>query len=184
VVARRDGYTPAVQGPVALLTGNAVDIEFALGATGLTLEPTTVTADVPVPSLVANGFYDRQRGGRGIFLDRLAIERRAGARELGDLLRAIPGVTVDFNGLIRLRGISTGTAGACGAPLVFVDGIAVNRREAASGVPDPSQWQRSIDPVDIEAIELYRSPAEVPAQYNTGAMAACGVILIWVRQGR
>jgi outer membrane receptor for ferrienterochelin and colicin len=148
------------------------------------LEPTTVTAEAPVPSLVANGFYDRQRGGTGLFLDRQAIERRSGARELGDLLRAIPGVTVDFNGLIRLRGIRTGAASACGAPLVFLDGIAVNRREAASGVPDPSQWQRSIDPDDIEAIELYRSPAEVPARYNSGGTAACGVILIWGRRGR
>ena len=184
VATRRDGYTPGVRGPFELRTGHAVDVEFPLRSIGVTLEPTTVTGEAPVPTLTAAGFYERQRQGRGVFLDRSAIERRAGARELGDVLRAIPGVTVDFNGLIRFRGISTGPASRCGAPLVFVDGIAVNRREAASGVPDPSQWQRSIDPVDIEAIELYRSPAEVPAQYNTGAMAACGVILIWVRQGR
>ncbi len=148
------------------------------------MEPTIVTGEALVRSLTAAGFYERQRRGRGVFLDRSAIEKRAGARELGDLLRAIPGVTVDYNGLIRFRGISTGPASRCGAPLVFVDGIAVNRDEAASGVPDPSQWQRSIDPIDIEAIELYRSPAEVPAQYNAGAMAACGVILIWRRRGR
>ncbi len=179
VVARRDGYTPGVRGPFELTTGHAVDVGFPLRSVGVTLEPTTVTGEAPVPSLTAAGFYLRQREGRGVFLDRSAIEERAGARELGDLLRAIPGITVDYNGVIRLRGIMTGPASRCGAPLVFVDGTAVSRDEASA-----DQWQRAIHPIDIEAIEVYRSPAEVPGQYNIGGTAACGVILIWRRRGR
>ena len=105
VMARRDGYTPGVRGPFELRTGHAVDVEFPLRALGVALEPTIVTGDAPVPSLTTAGFYERQRRGRGVFLDRNAIENRSGARELGDLLRAVPGITVDYNGVIRLRGI-------------------------------------------------------------------------------
>jgi hypothetical protein len=39
-----------------------------------------------------------------------------------------------------------------------------------------------IHPNNVEAIEVYRSPAEVPPQYG-GAEAACGVILLWRRVG-
>ncbi len=182
VAARRIGYTPDIMGPFQLRTGRAVEVEFPISPSAFGLEPFAVTGQAPVPSLVAVGFYQRQRQGKGVFLDRKAIEQRAAA-ELGDLLRAIPGITVDYNGLIRLRGIRTGVAGTCGAPLVYVDGIAVNRDEVAGGVANASQWHRSVDPTDIEAIEVYRSPAEIPAQYNTGGQAACGVILIWTRGG-
>jgi hypothetical protein len=183
VVARRDGYAPRVEGPFELRAGTAVDVELALRPLGYALEPTTVIGAAPVAALTAAGFYARQERGQGVFLDRAAIERRAGASELGDLLRAIPGITVDYNGLIRLRGIVSGPASGCGAPLVYLDGFAVNRDEAASGQVSGNQWQRSVHPSEIAGIEVYRSPSEVPAQYNTGGMAACGVILIWMMQG-
>jgi hypothetical protein len=32
----------------------------------------------------------------------------------------------------------------------------------------------------VEAIEVYRSAAEIPAQFN-GNNSACGVIVIWTR---
>ena len=40
-----------------------------------------------------------------------------------------------------------------------------------------------ISPMDIEAIEVYRSASEVPARFTTAA-SNCGVILIWSRRGR
>lgn len=183
VVARRPGYRSGSQGPFQLRLRQAVEVEFTLQPLGVALDPTIVTAEAPVPSLTAVGFYERRAEGRGVFLDRSFIEQRAGAAELGDLLRAVPGVTVDFNGLIRMRGIVGGGAGGCGAPLVYIDGLAVNRDEATGGVVDASQWQRTVTPDEIEAIEVYRSPSAVPAQYNVGGAGACGVILIWRRQG-
>jgi hypothetical protein len=38
------------------------------------------------------------------------------------------------------------------------------------------------NPLDLEAVEVYRSPAEVPVEYN-GPAAGCGVMLIWTRVG-
>jgi hypothetical protein len=41
-----------------------------------------------------------------------------------------------------------------------------------------------LDPLlDVEAIEVYRRPSEIPVQYG-GPTRGCGVILIWMRRGR
>ncbi|MCH7717766.1 MAG: carboxypeptidase regulatory-like domain-containing protein [Gemmatimonadetes bacterium] len=188
VAARRIGYTPDITGPFQLRTGHAVDIEFPIAPSAFGLEPITVTGKPAVPFLSTVGFYDRQRAGFGVFLDREAIEKRAGASELGHLLQAIPGVRVDANGLIRLRGIGAGPDGTpchLSPPLVFVDGFRIEPVEMGqgSGLITPNSWTRAIHPIHIEAIEVYRTPAEIPAQYNTGGEAACGVILIWTRRG-
>jgi hypothetical protein len=37
-----------------------------------------------------------------------------------------------------------------------------------------------INPGDIEMMEIYRGPGELPAEYNDGN---CGAIAIWTRQG-
>jgi hypothetical protein len=57
-------------------------------------------------------------------------------------------------------------------PLLFMDGMKMNSAADLSAVVPPSQ---------VEAVELYRSTAEIPVQYNTGSQASCGVIVIWTR---
>ena len=37
-----------------------------------------------------------------------------------------------------------------------------------------------VEPANIAGIEIYRSPAELPARFG-GAESACGVIVIWTR---
>jgi outer membrane receptor for ferrienterochelin and colicin len=88
------------------------------------------------------------------------------------IFRRIPGVDVvpvgriwalmSTRGPIGLRGIGC-------AIRLFVDGV---------------PWRDDLDAVphqDIEAIEVYASPSEIPAQYG-GANSACGVVLIWTRR--
>ncbi len=69
--------------------------------------------------------------------------------------------------------------------MVWIDGLRIEPTEIlpAGGLTSLNSWTRAIHPIDIEAIEVYRTPAEIPAQYNTGGNAACGVILIWTRRG-
>lgn len=44
-------------------------------------------------------------------------------------------------------------------------------------------WTKTlISPQHVEGIEVYRRPAELPAQYS-GARSGCGVILTWSRGG-
>lgn len=185
VAVRRIGYMPTTSSTVQLTTGRAVELAFPLFSLGTTLAPITVTGEAASTVLSRWGFYERQQGVGGVFLDRAAIEERAGATELGHLLQGTTGVRVDSNGRVRLRGI--GCDGS--PPLVYVDGVrlydkySVEERIAGSGVPSAEEWQRAIHPIHVEGIELYRSPAEIPAQYNTGGDAACGVILVWTRRG-
>ena len=44
--------------------------------------------------------------------------------------------------------------------------------------PDLSKF----NPLDLEAVEVYRSAAELPIEYG-GTNAACGVLLLWTRIG-
>lgn len=39
-----------------------------------------------------------------------------------------------------------------------------------------------VQPSDVWAVEVYRGPAEVPAQY-LDSNSRCGVILIWTKRG-
>lgn len=53
--------------------------------------------------------------------------------------------------------------------------------------PQPHQlWALAglgVQPEDVHAIEVYRTPSEIPAQFG-GAESACGVILVWTQRGR
>jgi hypothetical protein len=40
----------------------------------------------------------------------------------------------------------------------------------------------ALRPYDIEAIEVYRGAAEVPAELS-GSTAECGVVAVWLRTG-
>jgi hypothetical protein len=63
--------------------------------------------------------------------------------------------------------------GTC-APAYFLDG--------RSWVPGPGGLDEFMRPEDIEAIEIYRGPAETPPQFMTSTDAHCGVIVIWTRR--
>lgn len=65
-----------------------------------------------------------------------------------------------------------GMRGSC-LPEVYLDGVPA---------PGARQIDQLITPMDIEAVEIYRSPSEVPARFTTAA-SQCGVILIWSRRG-
>ena len=50
--------------------------------------------------------------------------------------------------------------------------------------PEP-ELDDVVRPDDIEAIEVYRSASQVPAEFGGNSMfTRCGVIVIWTRRGR
>jgi hypothetical protein len=74
---------------------------------------------------------------------------------------------------------------AAGAPLacyldVYLDGALIYDSTARKA---PLFNLNSITASEIEAIEVYSSAAQVPAQYNKTS-GGCGVMLIWTRVGR
>ena len=146
-----------------------------------------VKAESRVPALERNGFYARKRAGLGHYIDRAAIEKRA-PRITTDLFAGVSGVRLQPKTgggfYILLRGGVTNRLreGTC-TPIVFLDGVPVNYAPTPGAANNVTPYDFDVlHPDDVEAIEIYRSPAEVPPQYG-GAEAGCGVILLWRRVG-
>ncbi|MGQ0764297.1 MAG: carboxypeptidase regulatory-like domain-containing protein [Gemmatimonadota bacterium] len=168
------------------------------------LEGVSVTADA-TPHVPANlaGFIERRRNGIGRFLDRAAIEK-FDTRRAADMYATIPGIDVKrgraskawasggravsgnkcaFCTLTRAEVLDWADA-AAGAPLacymdVYVDGALVYN---SSALKTSLFDLNSIPASEIEAVEVYASAAQIPAQYNRTA-GGCGVLLIWTRTG-
>ncbi len=91
------------------------------------------------------GFYEREKGGLGHFVDPDQIEQRATtAVTIGDLLENIPGVTLTPTGpmgrrTVRLTGMMSIRSG-CAAPRIFLDGRLTT--DDIDGTVDPSRRPR------------------------------------------
>jgi outer membrane cobalamin receptor len=142
--------------------------------------------DVLEHQLVRNGFvrrYQRNAGGR--FITPHDIERSPD-RSTEDLLRRMPGVharpvgTNDTEyGARRYEGdaiLMESPRGLC-RPTVYVDGTRIGYD------PESGQTLTSYVPLHtVQAVEVYRSPAEVPVEYNiTRSDELCGVLVIWTK---
>ena len=156
-----------------------------------------------------DGFFRRQHIGFGEFVTREEIDRRS-AQHTAQLLETRPGVRVDFRqGEIASGGQGTIVAFArCNEypPKinVYVDGHKLQPRsvmdrggdlamQMMSGGVSPAEIQRRrevrgivgemldrINPSDIELMEIYRGPSELPGEFHDGN---CGAIVIWTREG-
>lgn len=62
--------------------------------------------------------------------------------------------------------------------VVFVAGVAGLSPTQTAGLAELS-WL--VMPSDIEGVEIYRRPMEIPAQFVVGGYAGCGAIVIWTR---
>lgn len=157
VQARRPGYA-ALTRTVQLANGQSI---------------TLVLSMTPLPfTLLAQRVTDSARAAASgsSVLDRATIER-AGARDLGELLRGQRGVTLVPRGgpgapvTISIRGSSADQV------LVLVDGTPIN--DPVSGEADLSQ----LDPAIIERVEILRGAQS--SRY--GSQALGGVVLVTTR---
>jgi hypothetical protein len=115
-----------------------------------------------------NGFADRRATGKGIFLDRAALEKKNAATVV-DLLRSMPGVQV------RPRGFGAEYEvrfDRCTNPVVFLDG------QEFRGFR-PSEALRLVNTASLVAVEVYSSPSRLPPQFRT--MDSCAAIVLWTR---
>lgn len=201
---RRLGYRARME-PVEI-SGRGLELDVRLEPLPVTLDPVTVEADLSLRYLEQVGFYTRQFSDFGHFITRDRIEERRPTR-LTDVLSSVPGVRLVPDGrvlgrtLLQLRAATTTFGGLC-EPRVFIDGLIAIRGDAKPVVltpggglidelnqEDPRSPEPAVDdvvsPRDIEAIEVYRTGAEVPAQFGgMGPFTRCGVVVIWTRKGR
>ena len=148
--------------------GDTVQLDLTLSSNAVALDTVTATREGQVPALARNGFYERRATVGGHFLTRTDLDQHIGEPTHFAFFR-IPGVEIvmkhDTAMLFSKRG--PGSFGNC------------SMRTYLDGMP----WRGDLDEIPqetIEAIEVYPSPSEIPAQYG-GTNSACGVVLIWTR---
>ena len=119
------------------------------------------------------GFDQRKKSGLGYYMDRDQIEKSA-AISTTDLFRQVPGLTVAWDGQgYQIQVNRTTNAGMC--PVAYyIDGSPF-----LSLGDDIDQIVR---PEDIAAIEVYKSSAETPMQFQGSDGGPCGTIVIWTKR--
>ena len=148
-------------------------INVKLDRIAVELSEIAVTAHRTERRLHQAGFYEREKEGFGHFVTEAQIRAR-NARYVTDVLRTVPGLRfAPIRGrsgydVYVSRAQGRATKGAC-SPKVFLDGTVTT--------PD---FDTYLPPEEIAAIEIYRGPAETPAQFG-GAESDCGVIVIWTK---
>lgn len=176
------GYTPQEQ-EVTVVAGEVAQADFQLSQTALELDAIVVTGTA--------GQTQRRAIGNAVSqLDASAVTERMAVPNVQELLQArTPGLTLLQDGggagdgqQIRLRG--SGSLEGRFEPVVFVDGVRIEsgtqQGNCGSTVHCPSALE-SINPNDIESIEVIKGPA---ASTLYGAEAASGVIQIITKKGR
>lgn len=134
------------------------------------LAATEVTAE-PSRGVRYEDFERRMKTGRGQYITRLEIESRH-YNNLGDAARGLRGVTVECGGSSLSGGcrLKMSRAGVSCYPQYIVDGR-----------PD-NFFGPNVAILDIEGLEFYTGASDVPGEF-AGVDAACGVVVIWTRNG-
>lgn len=149
-------------------------LNIRLAKTAVALPEIPVSAQRTERRLRRAGFHERAGHGFGHFVTEAHIRTR-NARVVTDALRGIPGVTVAPSAarsgsyeIYMARAQGRLRSARC-PPKVFLDGIVTS-----------VDFDDYLTPADVAGIEIYRGPAETPAQFG-GAESDCGVIVIWTK---
>jgi outer membrane receptor for ferrienterochelin and colicin len=189
VVVRRIGYGPlTVQ--IAIAARQTLERRIVLHK-AVTLDSVVVTAAGGIPA-----FEEHRKAGVGHFLTRADLEKHAG-RLLSDVLAQIPGVGVvrgsgrsawviarrgarSLQGSNRLDSADSAMGAQSGAcySRVFLDNASVYRGDRdGESLFDIN----SVSPDQIEAIEFYTGPAQIPLRYSN-VSTVCGVLVLHTRR--
>src|SRR5262245_36981086 len=152
-----------------LKDAEVVDYVFEVAPLGVELEPVVVAARPSFSGRRLREFEERRKSGRGVFITEEQI-KTTNAATMADLLRAIPGVRLNCRSGNCTAQMTRGARGICAADWV-VDGL-----------PATMSSSPSMPVVGIVAVEIYRSPGEVPSEFLKSD-SQCGVIAIWTKSG-
>lgn len=171
VLVRAIGYRPIAL-RAYLVTNDTLEVELRITKAAVQLPALEVTATAIPRGLET--FEERRLGGGGQFID-WTLLRKQEHRRTSDIFREISGVRVrrDRFG----QPILMSSRADC--PMqVILDGMAIYKPEAGGAAP-PSIDLWSIG--DLDAIEVYRGPAETPMQLG-GTGGNCGTVVLWTRR--
>lgn len=175
VEVSRLGYGAASR-PVRLAPGATHDLAVELRVDPVALSPVTAeaanSASWARDMLESRGFFQRRSSGPGVFMVREDISR-TNSRSMAQLLSRHQRLNVRYDAWTtapspRRRGMGPTTMSGC-RPAYFVDGILVEGFDV-----------NSIQPDNVEALEIYRGASELPPAFNRGT-SGCGAVVIWSR---
>ncbi len=188
------GYHETPAGVFELGRDGVVTVRYGLSPRPLPLDELVVSLDRPTLEhhLVRRGYVRRFQRGLGVFVTPYMIERSA-ARSTEQLVAGLPGIRVGsaYSAPRPGPGIQVGIPlshlgeaitvngprGWC-LPRLFVDGLPTVYD------PDSGQTLSAVAGIgEIEALEVYRRPAEIPVEYDPGPSSNCGVIVAWTKTG-
>ena len=163
---------------VRVIGGRAHELEIRMPPDALEIAPLLVRIRPRSWFGDMAGLEARIQRGFGLFILREEIEER-GTLNLGDLMRGLPGVRVTQSGsaitgnvIVQLRNARDMLNNPC-PPVLWTDGVKWGK--------DPRAYNQFLG-IELEAIEIFRGPAEVPGEFLDGD-SSCGVVVIWTRRG-
>ncbi|HJQ21367.1 MAG TPA: carboxypeptidase regulatory-like domain-containing protein [Gemmatimonadaceae bacterium] len=172
--ARRLGFTPYSS---VITTSDTADVTLrvtldAVPRRLVRIEVAGHAMDVP---FYLQDVYRRGLRGSGVFITREDIVAR-NPLHTRELLEGIPGIHVGENRIVfnRCSDAETGFGSTHPPVQVYIDG---NRATMLS--PDPNDAMELVNPVDIQAMEVYHGVSQIPAEFLNDA---CVVIAIWTRR--
>jgi len=164
VRARRVGYSPA-EFTVELNSGGHADVKLSLGPRYAALDTVFVHDGRPCPAQTYEGFICRRATVKATFLDYTDIDSM-NVLYSAELLRDIGGFTVE---VIPTRNGPTRIASSRHCTTVLLNGIL-------------AQWHQVPEhPDDINAVEIYKTPKEVPKEFArfTWGRESCWLVAYW-----
>jgi carboxypeptidase family protein/TonB-dependent receptor-like protein len=182
LAARRIGFRPADHG-FKIDVGASKQEDFELEGLPDLLDSVHVIGKMGIGRMAE--FWNRRMIGVGAFLTRDQIERR-GAYRPSDLLRTVNGVRVSQDQssgrpVIQMGRTPIQAPIRKGSPSLAAV-CQVNYYLDGSWVAPGTFHIDDLSPTSIEAIEIYRGPAEIPPRFRQRE-TACGLIVIWTREG-
>lgn len=177
--ARRIGFVPQ-EFPITLVAGKNRNVALVLSALAQALPDVNVADKFGKPARYANtrrydDFYARRAQGLGTFLTREDIDRLF-KTNTPELLQGVPGMRVRRIGNEwKIQSLQ------CQMGLPVFNDPSTNIRVFLNGmdIGDASQLA-TINPAEIEAMEIYKGPGELPAEARG---KGCAAIFIWTRNG-
>jgi len=169
-VARKIGYAPATVA-VNLTTLRPREVTVTMSDARL-LEAVRVVGKLD-DALKQIGFEDRKRFGRGRFISPEEVEQR-NPLLFTDLLQTVPGLTVRSSGSGRVVQATRNTGlSEAGCVIIFVDHARFEQMQ-------PGDLDEAFHAVNVGAVEIYSSPADVPAEFQVSGRA-CTTIAMWTK---
>ena len=186
LIASAFGFKETQAGVFELGAGGSMNVEFRVAVEAMAIDGILISLQRPYleHQLIRNGYVRRLQRGLGRFITPYDIEQSA-VFATADLFRGIAGVAVRAQGggggFNAYRGDVVQMLSALGycTPTIYLDGIRVSQAVVTS------MSLEDIIPIsDIDAVEIYRRPSEVPIEYSGTAQAStsfsvCGVLVIW-----